>query len=175
MNTRTIAIWVVVILVIALGVYLIVKNPFSSSASANQQASSTAQTATSTNQVQAQDVTVGTGAEAAPGSWVSVLYVGALADGTVFDSSQAHGNQPLRFQLGAQGLIPGFQIGVNTMKVGGERKMAIPPSLGYGAVDVHQDPNDPKSKIVIPANSTLVFDVKLVKVEPGTTTPAKTQ
>ncbi len=86
--------------------------------------------------------------------------------------SAAHGNTPLRFALGTNGLIPGFQIGVNGMKVGGERKMAIPPALGYGTQDVRQDPNDPKSKVIIPANSTILFDVKLVKVEAATSTPA---
>src|SRR3989344_5133352 len=58
--------------------------------------------------VQAQDTKVGTGAEASPSSIVSVLYVGKLADGTVFDSSEAHGNEPLTFQLGTPGLIAGF-------------------------------------------------------------------
>lgn len=116
---------------------------------------------TTAPQVQAQDVTVGTGAPATPNMVVSVLYVGKLADGTIFDSSEAHGNQPLIFQLGSQGLIPGFQIGVNGMKVGGERVMAIPATLGYGAQDV----KDATGKIIIPANSTIQFDVKLVNVQ----------
>ncbi|OGG79149.1 hypothetical protein A3A39_00735 [Candidatus Kaiserbacteria bacterium RIFCSPLOWO2_01_FULL_54_13] len=111
--------------------------------------------------VQAQDVKVGTGTQAGPSSIVSVLYVGRLADGTVFDSSEAHDNQPLVFQLGAPGIIAGFQIGVNGMREGGERRMAIPPSLGYGGEDV----KDPSGAVVVPANSTLIFDVKLTKVE----------
>ena len=122
-------------------------------------------------QVQAQDVTVGTGLQANPGDTVSVLYIGKLPDGTVFDSSEAHGNEPLTFTLGAEGLIPGFQIGVNGMKEGGERLMAIPPSLGYGAQDV----KDADGKVVIPANSTIVFDVKLVKVTPAAAAPATAQ
>ena len=118
--------------------------------------------------VQAQDITVGTGAQATPNSIVSVLYVGRLSDGTVFDSSEAHGNQPLIFQLGAPGIIPGFQIGVNGMLVGGERRMAVPPTLGYGGEDV----KDPSGKVLVAANSTLIFDVKLLKVEaaPASTT-----
>src|SRR3989344_1881262 len=76
---------------------------------------------TPTDQVQAQDVTVGTGALAEPGSIVSVLYVGRLEDGTVFDSSEAHGNEPLVFQLGAPGIIPGFQTGGDGMREGGAR------------------------------------------------------
>lgn len=127
--------------------------------------------ATSDDVVQAQDVTVGTGTEATPNSIVSLLYVGRLADGTVFDSSEAHNNEPLRFQLGVPTIIPGFQIGVNGMREGGERRIAIPPSLGYGSADFI-DPTT--GNVVVPANSTLVFDVKLLKVEPaptGTSTP----
>jgi FKBP-type peptidyl-prolyl cis-trans isomerase len=114
---------------------------------------------------------VGTGTAATPGSLVSVLYVGKLSDGTTFDSSAAHGNAPLTFTLGQQGLIAGFQIGVNGMKVGGERIMSIPSELGYGAQAV----TDASGTVIIPANSTLLFDVKLVDVKPGTTTPATTQ
>ena len=115
------------------------------------------------DQVQGQDVTVGTGAEAMPGSHVSVLYEGRLQNGTVFDSSAAHNNEPLVFVLGAQGLIPGFQIGVNGMKEGGERVILIPPELAYGAQDV----TGADGKVLIPANSPLVFSLKLVKVEPA--------
>lgn len=111
-------------------------------------------------QVQAQDSVVGEGEEAAPGLIVSVLYTGRFTDGTVFDSSAAHGNQPLEFVLGTPGLIPGFQIGVNGMKVGGKRTMVIPPELGYGAEDV----KDNEGNVVIPGNSTLVFEVELLKV-----------
>lgn len=168
---------VVVIVIIAAGLYFIVKSPATSPAT-TQTASTTAAvnttsnttTASSSTQVQAQDVTVGTGTEATPGSVVSVLYVGKLPDGTVFDSSAAHGNTPLSFTLGSQGLIPGFQIGVNGMKVGGERLMAVPPSLGYGSTDV----KDSTGKVIIPANSTIVFDVKLVSVQAATSTPAAT-
>lgn len=111
-------------------------------------------------QVQGQDVTVGTGDIAEPGSIVTLEYEGRFQDGTVFDSSASQG-QPLTFQLGQPGIIPGFQIGVNNMKVGGERNIAIPPSLGYGGEDI----KDPEGKVLIPANSTLIFNVKLLKVE----------
>jgi FKBP-type peptidyl-prolyl cis-trans isomerase len=127
----------------------------------------TTQQATTTQQVAGQDVTVGTGKEAKPGSIVSVLYVGRLQDGTVFDSSEANGNQPLTFPLGAEGLIPGFQIGINGMKEGGERRIAIPPEFAYGSQDV----KDASGKVIIPANSTIIFDIRLVKVEDATSTP----
>lgn len=118
-------------------------------------------------QVEGQDVTVGTGAEAAPGSVVSILYVGMLEDGTVFDSSANNNNQPLVFQLGAEGIIPGFQIGVNGMKEGGERRIVIPAELGYGAEGV----KDAAGTQIIPGNARLVFDVRLVKVEPAPEAP----
>ncbi len=156
MNTKTMFIIIVVVALLAGGGYYVYQNY-----------GGTAQTQEiSSDQVQAQDVTVGTGATATPGSIVSVLYTGMLADGTVFDSSEAHGNEALVFQLGAPGIIAGFQIGVNGMKEGGKRVMQIPPSLGYGGENV----TDPASgAVIIPANSTLVFNVELVKVEPAPT------
>ncbi|MBV9159843.1 MAG: FKBP-type peptidyl-prolyl cis-trans isomerase [Candidatus Kaiserbacteria bacterium] len=161
-------IWIVGILVVLVGGFLIYKS-MSNNSAANTQATTTPQSGTaSTTQVQAQEVSVGTGTQAQPGDEVSVLYVGQLQDGTTFDSSAAHGNTPYTFVLGstAQGSpIPGFQIGVNGMKEGGERIMAIPPSLGYGANEV----KDANGKVVIPANSTIIFDVKLVKVAATTT------
>lgn len=169
MSTKNIIIWVVVLLVIIIGGYLVYASMHraapASPASQNQAQNTTA----SSTQVQAQEVAVGTGAQAKPGDTVSVLYVGQLQNGTVFDSSAAHNNQPLTFVLGAQGLIPGFQIGVNGMKEGGERLLAIPAPLGYGAQDV----KDASGKVIIPANSTLVFDVKLVKVQAATSTAAR--
>ena len=158
MNTKSIFIGVAVIIVLAVGGYFIFKSTGSAAAPATEQTAPT--TAEQANQVQGQDVKVGTGAEAKPGDTVSVLYEGRFTDGTVFDSSAAHGNEPLTFILGSQGLIPGFQIGVNGMKEGGERLLAIPPSLGYGGEDV----KDASGKVIIPANSTLVFSVQLVKV-----------
>ena len=165
MNMKNVVIWVVVLLVVIIGGYFIYKSQKAAPASTNTQQTATA----SSTQVQAQEVSVGTGTEAKPGDTVSVLYVGQLPNGTVFDSSAAHGNQPLTFELGTQGLIPGFQIGVNGMKEGGERLLAIPPALGYGAQDV----KDASGTVIIPANSTIIFDVKLVKVTAGTSTTTK--
>jgi len=168
MSTKSIVIWIVVIIIVVIGGYFAFTFMKGSTPAQSQQT----QTATSTtDQVQGQDVTVGTGATATPGSTVSVLYVGYLGQistSTVFDSSAAHGNQPLSFTLNGQVLISGFQIGVNGMKVGGERLIAVPPSLGYGVQDV----KDSTGKVVIPANSTLIFDIKLVNVQPATSTAA---
>ena len=152
---------VLVIVLLAVGGYFVYQN-YSAVGKQNPKASE--------DVVQAQDVVVGKGTQATPGSSVSVLYVGRLSDGTVFDSSDAHENKPLTFQLGAPGIIAGFQIGVNGMREGGERTMAIPPSFGYGAQEV-KDPGT--NVVIIPASSTLVFNVKLLKVvlPVATTTP----
>ena len=172
MSTKSMGISLIVIIVIVLGGYFIYSSMKTTTGSAN--GANTATASTTATQVQGQDVKVGSGAQASPNAIVSVLYTGKLPDGTIFDSSAMHGNTPLKFTLGAPGLIPGFQIGVNGMREGGERLLAIPPTLGYGAQDV----KDANGKVIIPANSTLVFDVQLVKVEAApaaTTTPTKTQ
>lgn len=156
---------IVVIIVLLIGGYFV----YSSTMSSPSTEVPNNGTATTTDQVQAQEITAGTGREATPGSVVSVLYEGRLEDGTVFDSSAAHGNQPLVFTLGEPGLIPGFQIGVNGMKEGGERAIAVPASLGYG----DQAVTDASGKTIIPANATIVFRIKLVSVQDATSTPAQ--
>lgn len=100
------------------------------------------------------DETVGTGAEAKAGDTVTVNYVGMLPDGTVFDASAKHG-QPFSFQLGAHQVIAGWDQGLVGMKVGGKRKLVIPPDLAYGSQGAGG---------VIPPNATLIFEVELVKV-----------
>ena len=104
--------------------------------------------------LQIDDIKVGTGAEAKAGQKVSVHYVGTLTDGSKFDSSRDRG-QGFDFKLGAGQVIKGWDQGVAGMKVGGVRKLTIPPELGYGAGGYPP---------VIPPNSTLVFEVELLKV-----------
>jgi FKBP-type peptidyl-prolyl cis-trans isomerase len=101
------------------------------------------------------DTKIGSGDEAQNGKTVSVHYTGWLADGTKFDSSLDRG-QPLSFVLGAGQMIPGFDEGVAGMKVGGERRLIIPPNLAYGAQG-----RPPQ----IPANAELTFDIQLVSVQ----------
>ncbi len=160
MSTKTIVIGIVVLLLIIVGAVVAMRKAPAAPATTGTPVATGEQPTATGDQVQAQEVSVGNGSQAAPGSVVSVLYVGKLQDGTVFDSSAAHGNEPLTFQLGSQGLIAGFQVGVNGMKEGAERLIAIPPALGYGTQDV----KDASGKVIIPANSTLIFDIKLVKV-----------
>lgn len=105
--------------------------------------------------LQITDETVGAGAEAADGKKVSVHYTGTLLDGTKFDSSKDRG-QPFSFVLGSGMVIAGWDQGVKGMKEGGKRKLVIPPNLAYGNRAVGG---------VIPPNSTLVFEIELLKVE----------
>lgn len=106
------------------------------------------------------DVMVGTGAEAKNGDTVNVLYTGSLDDGTVFDASSKHGNQPFSFTLGAGQVIKGWDLGVLGMKVGGKRELIIPSDLGYGASGAGG---------VIPPNATLHFTVELLSIGTSTT------
>ena len=101
-----------------------------------------------------EDITVGEGAEAKAGQFVSVHYTGWLTDGKKFDSSKDR-NDPFEFGLGARQVISGWDEGVQGMKVGGTRKLTIPPNLGYGARGAGG---------VIPPNATLVFEVELLAI-----------
>ena len=95
----------------------------------------------------------GHGASSKPGDLVSVLYTGTLPDGTVFDTNV--GKSPFEFKLGDGHVIPGFERGVLGMKVGGKRRVTIPPDLAYGKRGV-----PPK----IPPGSILVFDIELLAI-----------
>ena len=100
------------------------------------------------------DLAVGEGQEATPGSTVTVNYTGTLENGEQFDTSI--GRAPFTFPLGAGRVIKGWDEGVAGMKVGGKRKLTIPPELGYGSRGAGN---------VIPANATLIFEVELLKVD----------
>ena len=102
-----------------------------------------------------EDTTVGTGDAAAAGDQVDVHYTGWLWNGTEFDTSR-DGTEPLTFTIGVTNIILGFAEGVVGMRVGGTRKLVIPPELGYGR-------NGFRS---IPPNATLVFEVELVAIDP---------
>jgi peptidylprolyl isomerase len=99
------------------------------------------------------DIKEGTGPIPQTGQNVTVHYTGTLEDGTKFDSSRDR-NNPFSFRLGAGQVIRGWDEGISTMKVGGQRQLIIPPDLGYGSRGVGP----------IPPNSTLIFDVELLRV-----------
>lgn len=101
-----------------------------------------------------EDIIKGEGAEASVGKTVSVHYTGWLDDGSVFDSSHDR-RETFSFRLGTFQVILGWDEGVQGMKVGGVRKLTIPPDLGYG----RQGAGD-----VIPPDATLVFEVELLEV-----------
>ena len=99
-----------------------------------------------------EDTTVGDGTVASKGQTVSVHYTGWLENGTKFDSSKDR-NDPFEFKLGAGQVIRGWDEGVAGMKVGGVRRLTIPPQLGYG---------DRGAGGVIPPKATLIFEVELL-------------
>jgi FKBP-type peptidyl-prolyl cis-trans isomerase FkpA len=108
---------------------------------------------TDSGTVTIEELVVGTGATAVVGNTVTVHYTGMFTNGTVFDSSV--GRTPIQFQLGSNQVIAGFSQGIVGMKVGGKRRMTIPPSLAYGSAG--RPPT-------IPGNATLVFEVDLVSI-----------
>ena len=100
------------------------------------------------------DEVVGTGPSPTTGAKVTVHYTGTLENGSKFDSSVDR-QQPYTFTIGTGGVIKGWDEGVMTMRVGGKRKLIIPPNLAYGAA----------GRPGIPPKSTLLFDVELLGVK----------
>ena len=130
----------------------------SSTSSTSAEASTTvssAQEVTMPSGLKYQDLKVGDGTIAESGMTASVHYTGWLTDGTKFDSSVDSG-RPFSFRLGAGQVIRGWDEGVKGMRVGGKRKLTVPPDLGYGQAGTPGGP--------IPPNATLVFDVELISV-----------
>lgn len=99
------------------------------------------------------DIVAGSGAQAKPGNVVSVFYTGWLPNGAPFDSTRPP-EAPIRFTLGEGRVIRGWERGVTGMRVGGQRQLVIPPSLGYGNQAVGS----------VPPRSTLVFTIEVVDV-----------
>jgi FKBP-type peptidyl-prolyl cis-trans isomerase len=102
-----------------------------------------------------EELSLGEGPEAKDGDQVEIHYTGSFPDGRVFDTSRDR-NQTFAFRLGAGQVIRGFDMGVSGMKVGGSRKVTIPPEYGYG---------ERGAGTVIPANQTLVFEIELLSVK----------
>lgn len=105
------------------------------------------------NKLHIEDITIGEGEEVKSGDTVVMHYVGTLEDNTKFDSSYDR-NEAFITEIGVGRVIQGWDLGVVGMKVGGKRKLIIPPELGYGSRAIGP----------IPANSTLIFEVELLEI-----------
>ena len=151
----------VTVLSLIIGAVMVLRSsasvPAAAKASVTPVAAATASPAPSSPSagLQSTDEVVGTGDEAVAGKSVSVNYRGTLTNGTEFDSSYKR-NQPFDFNLGGGQVIKGWDQGVVGMKVGGKRKLVIPPELGYGTAGAGAS---------IPPNSTLVFEIELLAVK----------
>jgi len=126
------------------------------SCNASEEAQDAGEGVTTKSGLQYLDLVVGDGDEATKGKQVAVLYTGWLTNGTMFDSTSKRGNTPFEFQIGAGKVIQGWEEGACGMKVGGKRKLTIPPGLGYGASGAGK---------VIPPNATLIFEIELLQVK----------
>lgn len=145
MNWRVIAMALVAVFALSAVVYVLVRR-------GNQAAGPEVVTASGLKYV---DVVVGDGPNPQIGQTISVNYTGTLTNGKKFDSSFDSG-KPYQFKIGTGVVIKGWDEGLMTMRVGGKRKLIIPPNLGYG---VRGNPPD------IPPNSTLLFDVELLEIK----------
>ena len=103
-----------------------------------------------------EDIELGQGSEANEYNKITVNYTGKLEDGSIFDSSLKKGRSPFTFTLGVGSEIKGRDLGVKGLKVGGKRKLTIPPELGYG---------DQGAGSIIPPGAKLVFEIDLLSVE----------
>lgn len=144
-------------LVISLGVlltagYLIFGMP--TTPEAQNPATVVPQTKSPSSNLKIEDIKIGTGSAVQSGDNISINYKGTLTDGTQFDSSYDRG-VPFETQIGVGRVIKGWDEGVIGMKVGGKRKLTIPPELGYGEQGTQG----------IPPNSTLIFEVELMGIK----------
>lgn len=103
---------------------------------------------------QIKDIKTGIGKEVTSGDYVTIHYLGTLENGKKFDSSYDRG-EPFETRIGVGEVIEGWDMGVVGMKVGGKRKLIIPPQLAYGDREIGS----------IPANSTLIFEVELLEIK----------
>ena len=150
MNTKNIKSLVVILIIIGLGlgVYLFTKSSQSEEFVVNQEEEQVMET------LKIEDIEIGAGLEAKNGDAVSVHYTGTLEDGTKFDSSLDRG-EPFVFDLGIGQVIKGWDEGVLGMKIGGKRKLTIPPGIAY---DERGVPG------AIPPNATLIFEIELLDI-----------
>ena len=146
----------VLVLIVLIGGYYLYTNIYTNGEEETKVEEIIMDTTQPTSQgLQIEDIEIGDGAEATSGTKVTVHYTGTLTDGKKFDSSVDRGT-PFGFTIGAGQVIEGWEKGVLGMKVGGKRKLTIPPELAYG----ERGAGD-----AIPPNSTLIFEIELLGVE----------
>jgi peptidylprolyl isomerase len=129
--------------------------PPKTSAKAKMTVATVGKTVTTPSGLRYIDLVVGKGPMPKAGQTISVLYTGKLTDGKIFDSTSTRNNEPFETPIGVGQVIKGWDEGMLTMRVGGKRRLTIPPNLGYGSV----------AEGPIPANSTLIFDVQLLAIK----------
>lgn len=162
--TKTVFAYVLIIIFVGLGVWLFTRHPDADvdlllrpvpdGTSAQRENNFGTGTIKMENGLQIQDLKVGTGPEVRLGQGLTMHYSGTLEDGTKFDSSYDRG-EPFKFVLGAGQVIKGWDLGVQGMRVGGKRKLIIPPALGYGEKGIGP----------IPSNATLIFEVEVLAAQ----------
>jgi FKBP-type peptidyl-prolyl cis-trans isomerase len=157
---KTVFAYVLIVIFVGLGVWLFVRKGNGQPEGLvlprieEPASSATGSLITMDNGLQIQDLREGEGLEVKAGQAVLVHYLGTLTDGTKFDSSYDRG-EPFQFILGAGQVIQGWDLGVQGMKVGGKRKLVIPPDLGYGSRGIGP----------IPPNATLIFEVEVLAAQ----------
>lgn len=144
-----------IIFIIFIGLYFFLSQPPANlDNSSNSPLSVIPTTSKTMEKLKIEDIKIGTGPEVKSGDTVTIHYSGTLEDGTKFDSSYDR-KTPFETQIGVGQVIKGWDEGVPGMKVGGKRKLTIPPELGYGSSGAGD---------VIPPNATLIFEVELVSI-----------
>lgn len=150
MSDKIIFIAIIAIIILSIGGFLFMNRSTDTSTTMSKQNAYTSEEVT---ELKIEDIQVGSGEEVESGDSVVMHYTGTLTDGTKFDSSRDR-NEPFETQIGVGQVIEGWDKGVVGMKVGGKRKLTIPPDMAYGDQAIGP----------IPANSTLIFDVELLEV-----------
>ena len=150
MSDKIIFIAIIAIIILSIGGFLFMNRSTDTSTTMSKQNANTSEEVT---ELKIEDIQVGSGEEVESGDSVVMHYTGTLTDGTKFDSSRDR-NEPFETQIGVGQVIEGWDKGVVGMKVGGKRKLTIPPDMAYGDQAIGP----------IPANSTLIFDVELLEV-----------
>ncbi len=143
-----------ILLVAAVGYFIFGRSNVQSTEMKKQQTNNSQGSISTITQMKVEELVVGTGKEVKKGDSIVIHYKGTLLDGSTFDSSYTRG-QPFETQIGVGQVIKGWDEGVVGMKVGGKRRLTIPPLLGYGDRAIGP----------IPANSTLIFEVELIDVK----------